>query len=83
MSESPTEFFESVIDDVDERREELIRAHEELDREKIIRVENMDTGEYDYTPVRVAQPPILESALTEECKQATVIDEVQYMAEDV
>jgi len=76
-------FFERVIDDVDERREQLIEAHEELSGEEIVRVQNMDTGEYDYTPVWVASPSIIESAISEECNQASIIDEVQYLSEAI
>ncbi|KAA9398532.1 hypothetical protein Har1130_03630 [Haloarcula sp. CBA1130] len=78
-----SEFFERVIDDVDEKRERLIQAHEELTGEEIVRVQNMDTGEYDYTPVWVASPSIIESALYEDCDQVSLIDEVQYLSEDI
>lgn len=77
------QFVERVKEDVDERREQLIQAHRELTGEEIVRVENMDTGEYDYTPVWVAHPFIIESALAEDCDQVSLIDEVQYMSEAI
>lgn len=79
----PETLFEQIFRDVEERREQLIKAHEELSGEEIVRVENMDTGEADYTPVWVAHPFILESALHEDCDQVSLIDEVQYLSEDI
>lgn len=78
-----SEFLEQVRNDVDERRERLIQSAEELSGEEIIRVENLDTHEYDYTPVWVAHPFIIDSALSEECDQVSLIDEVQYLSEDI
>jgi len=75
--------FLAQVRDVDERREQLIQDHMELTGEEFIRVQNMDSHEYDYTPVWVAHPDIIASALSEDCTQATLIDEVQYMSEAV
>jgi len=71
------------IDDEDERREELIKACEELSGEEIIKVLNYDTGEADYTPIWVAHTSMIEMALSDDNEQATLIDEVQYMSEAI
>jgi len=76
-------FLDEVRNEVDERRERLINRSEELTGEEIIRVENLDTHEYDYTPVWVAHPFIIDSALSDECDQVSLINEVQYLAEDI
>lgn len=73
----------SDFDSVDEWREQLLEKYRELSGDELIRVENLDTHEYDYTPVWVASPYIITAALAEECDQVSLIDEVQYMAEDI
>jgi len=78
-----SDFVERIKEDVDERREQLIQSAEDLTGEEIIRVENLHTGEFDYTPIWVAHPDIIRSALADDCTQVSLIDEVQYLSEDI
>lgn len=73
----------SDFDSIDEWREQLLEKYRELSGDELIRVENLDTGGADYTPIWLANPLLIDSALAEDCDQASIIDEVQYMAEDI
>ncbi|WP_435116613.1 hypothetical protein [Halolamina sp. C58] len=78
-----SDFVEQVQNDVEQRREQLLEKHRELTGEEIIKVRNLDTGEADYTPIWLAHPFIIESAVSDECDQVSLIDEVQYMSEAI
>jgi len=73
----------SDFDSVDEWREQLLEKYRELSGDELIRVRNFDTGGADYTPIWVAHPSLINSALSDDCDQASIIDEVQYLAEDI